>query len=77
MADILIRDIDPEVLDRIKASAKSNHRSLQGELHEILRQASVLSLAQTRRLSARWLRRLRHSSQSDSVDLIREDRDSR
>jgi len=66
MSDILIRDIDPEVLARIKASAKSNHRK-----------ASVLSLAQTRRLSARWLRRLQHSLQSDSVDLIREERDSR
>ena len=31
----------------------------------------------TRRLSARWLKRLSRSRHSDSVELIREDRDAR
>ncbi len=36
MPDVLIRNIDKEVLDRLKARAKHNNRSLQEELKEIL-----------------------------------------
>jgi plasmid stability protein len=77
MADVTIHDVDPELLKRLEEQAEANHRSLQAELHEILEQASELSRARMRRLSAEWLERLRGSVQSDSTDLIREDRDSR
>jgi len=52
---------------------------LQGaaEIHDALGRAAATSLAETRRISARWLNRLRGSSQSDSTGLIREDRDVR
>jgi hypothetical protein len=39
--------------------------------------ANVRRRAETRSLSAKWLRRLRRTAQSDSTELIREDRDSR
>jgi hypothetical protein len=42
-----------------------------------LRNASARRLAETRRLSARWLKRLRGSTHSDSATVIREDRDTR
>ena len=61
----------------LKAAAKAHGRSLQAEIHEVLRNASARRRAQTRRLSARWLKRLRGSTQSDSAALIREDRDTR
>jgi plasmid stability protein len=77
MTNILIRDLDDEVLARLKATAKAHGRSLQAEIHEVLESASIRSLADTRRLSAQWLRRLAGSSQSDSTRLIREDRDAR
>ena len=77
MANILIRDLDDEVLARLKATAKAQGRSLQAEIHEVLQGASVRNLAETRRLSAQWLKRLGGSSQSDSTRLIREDRDVR
>ncbi len=38
MADVLIRNIDEKTLERLKAKAEKNNRSLQGELHEILRE---------------------------------------
>jgi plasmid stability protein len=75
MANVLIRDLDDDVLARLKAAAKIHGRSLQAEIHDVLRSASSRSLAETRRLSARWVRRLRESSHSDSAALIREDRD--
>jgi len=77
VANVLIRDLDEEVLLRLKAAAKSNGRSLQAEIHDALQRASARSLAETRRLSAAWLHRLQGSAQSDSTKLIREAREKR
>jgi plasmid stability protein len=77
MAHVLIRDLDEQVLEQLKAAAKANGRSLQAEIHAVLRGATRRQLAQTRRLSAQWLKRLRRSGHSDSAGLIREDRDAR
>jgi len=77
VANLLIRDLDTAVLARLKAATKSHRRSLQGEIHHALERAATNSLADTRRLSARWLKRLRGSSQSESTKLIREDRNAR
>ncbi len=77
MANILVRALDEDVLRRLKAAAEANGRSLQAEIHDVLQRASTRNLAETRRLSAKWLKRLSHSSQSDSAALIREDRDAR
>ena len=77
MASVLVRDLDDDVLKQLKAAAKAHGRSLQAEIHDVLQRASTRNLAETRRLSAQWLKRLRHSSPSDSVVTIREDRDAR
>lgn len=77
MANVLVRNLDDGVLKQLKAAAKAHGRSLQAEIHEALRHASARRLAETRRLSARWVKRLRGSTQSDSAALIREDRDAR
>jgi plasmid stability protein len=77
MADLLVRNLDEDVLNQLKAAAKAHRRSLQAEIHEVLRNASARRLAETRRLSAQWLKRLRGSAQSDSSALIREDRETR
>jgi plasmid stability protein len=77
MSNLLIRNLDDDVLEALKAAAKAHGRSLQAEIHDVLRNASARRLAETRRLSARWLKRLRYSAQSDSTALIREDRDAR
>jgi hypothetical protein len=77
MPNVLVRDLDAGVLRQLKAAAKANRRSLQAEIHDVLQRASTRNLAETRRLSARWLKRLRRSGNSDSAQLIREDRDAR
>jgi len=77
MANVLVRDLDDDVLKQLKASAKAHGRSLQAEIHDVLRNASARRMAETRRLSAQWLRRLRGTTQTDSAALIREDRDTR
>ena len=77
MADVLVRSLDDDVLKQLKTAAKAHGRSLQAEIHDVLRKAGARNLAETRRMSARWLKRLRSSSESDSTVLIREDRDAR
>jgi plasmid stability protein len=77
MPDVLVRDLDQDVLKQLKAAAKANGRSLQAEIHDVLRRANTRNLAETRRLSAKWLQRLGGHAHSDSVVLIREDRDAR
>ena len=77
MANVFVRDLDDDVLKALKAAAKAHGRSLQAEIHDVLGNAGARNLAQTRRLSAKWLKRLRNASKSDSAVLIREDRDAR
>jgi plasmid stability protein len=77
MPNVLVRDLDDDVLKQLKAAAKAHGRSLQAEIHDILHSASTRNLAETRRLSARWLKRLRHSSTSDTAIIVRQDRDER
>ena len=77
MPNLLIRDLDDDVLKQLKEAARANGRSLQAEIHDVLRRSTTRHLAETRRLSTQWLKRLRRSSHSDSAALIRGDRDAR
>jgi len=77
MPNVLVRNLDGDTLNQLKAAAKAHGRSLQAEIHEVLRNAAVRRLAETRRLSTQWLKRLGGSKQSDSTELIREDRETR
>jgi plasmid stability protein len=72
MPNVLVRNLDVDVLKQLKAAAIANGRSLQAEIHDALRRASIRHLAETRRLSVRWLRRLSHSRRSDSTKAIRD-----
>lgn len=81
MAQILVRDLDDAVVERLKARAKANHRSLQGEVKAILEREVPPHMTPDEMVQAieywqdRW-RRLGRTF-SDSAELIREDRDSR
>jgi len=74
MAQLLVRRLDAETIDRLKARAKRHGRSLQGEVHVILVQATALSMKEAQAVSSRWYRRLVGKPFSDSARLIREDR---
>jgi plasmid stability protein len=75
---ILIRGLHPGTVQRLKAQACVNGRSLPQEIREILeRAAGMLTMREARRLSEQWRHWLSRRSFSDSARLIREDRDSR
>jgi antitoxin FitA len=78
MSSILVRGLNPKTIQRLKERARRNGRSLQQEVKEILeRTAGMLTMSEARRVSERWRHRLAGRSFSDSVRLIREDRESR
>ena len=78
MANALVRDLDDQVYERLKARAVGNNRSLEAELREILVAASKqVSMAEARARAAEIRQRLSGRTHSDSAVLIRKDRDTR
>jgi plasmid stability protein len=78
MPQILVRGLDRKTVERLKVRARIGGRSLQQEVKDILeRAATALTMAEARRLSTSWQRRLAGGAFTDSAELIREDRDSR
>jgi antitoxin FitA len=78
MGSILVRGLDQKTVQRLKERARLNGRSLQQEVAALLEGASeTLTMRETRRLSEQWRHRLGERSNSDSAQLIREDRESR
>ncbi len=76
MANLTIRNLDDEVVAKLKARAKAHHRSLEAELREILtvtvgRQAREDFLARADRIAAMTP----DVKQTDSTKIIREFRD--
>jgi len=74
MPHVLIRELDPAVIKRLKLRARRHHRSLQAELKDVLEKASATSpadvIARIERVRAMFRRR----RFSDSAVLIRRDR---
>ena len=75
MAQVLVRDLDESVVDKLKERAGKNGRSLQAELKALLEsQAELVSKAEARALAARIRRRVGARPQTDSGSLQAEDR---
>ncbi len=76
MGNLTIRNVDDHVIQQLKEQAKANQRSLEGEIRHLLTQ-------QVNRLGrvAGFRERTRHlvsltsgTVQTDSIELLREDR---
>ncbi|MBN1358995.1 MAG: hypothetical protein JW993_00305 [Sedimentisphaerales bacterium] len=74
MAQILVRDLDDEIVQRLKDRARQHGRSLEAEARQILSRAAGLSFADARRLARQWHKKLAGRRLPDSTDLIRQDR---
>lgn len=78
MAQVLIRDLDPEVIEALKKRAKENHRSMQGELKTILEAAASESQHTRLDLFLEQVREIRERTagkhHTDAEQLVREDR---
>ncbi|MBI4562543.1 MAG: Arc family DNA-binding protein [Candidatus Rokubacteria bacterium] len=74
MPRVLVRDLTPEVIEKLKTRARTHGRSLQAELKHILEQAAQVNLDNARTLATRIRRRLADRAHTDSVTLLAEDR---
>ena len=76
MAEVLVRDLEASVVEKLKARAAANGRSLQAELKAILEaQAKQVTKAEARALAAHIRRRIATRPQTDSGRLQAEDRE--
>jgi hypothetical protein len=75
MSQLLVRDLPPETVARLKAQACLHGRSLQGEVKRILEEAIQYSLTEACGTAAEWRQRLAGQVSSDSTELLHEDRD--
>jgi len=75
MANVMIRNLDDEVVEILKAQAKARHRSLEAELRRIVTDAARPSgTVDLEALAKRIAGMSPAAGQTDSVDLLREDR---
>lgn len=74
-ASLLLRSLDPEVVDVLRARAVRSGRSLQQELHAALRRDAKRNFDEAAAISAAWHARLRSRNLPDSTKLLSEDRD--
>jgi plasmid stability protein len=76
MAQVLVRQLNDEVVDRLKKRAKEHGRSLQSEVKTILEDAVPDYERAWKRIDSLRVRLKRSSRKfSDSAGLIRGDRD--
>ncbi len=76
MATINVRQLDDDVVQRLKRRAAGNNRSLEGEARHILERASDGKTRFLRALAARLRCETEGRAQTPSEILIREDRET-
>ena len=81
MGQVVIRNIDDEVLERLKRRAAAQHKSLEQCLREVLSDAAKPSraelLAEVERIRTAIASRNAGKTFPTAEEMIREDRDSR
>jgi antitoxin FitA len=74
MSQILVRELEPQTVKRLKFRAQRNHRSLESEVRQILEQAAGYSAAEARKTLGRWQKAFAGRKMKPSISLLREDR---
>jgi hypothetical protein len=78
MAQVLVRDMDPAVVTRLKEKARQNRRSLQGQVKAILEEVAARATRdEALAMFDTWQRKWGDRVFSDSSQMVREDRDQR
>ncbi len=74
MAQVVIRNIDDAVMERLRARARRKGIALERELREVLTAAASGDRAGFRTRAAEFRRKLADRRHSDSTTLLRRDR---
>ncbi len=75
LAQIIVRNLDDAVVDRLKVRARTNERSLEAEVGQIPEQSARVDMAQARQMVMERRKKLQGREFVDSIELIHEDRD--
>jgi len=75
MTQIIVRNPEDSVVERLKARARDNNRSLEAEVLHILEQSVKVDSSQARQIALNIRERLKGRTFADSSELIREDRE--
>ena len=78
MPDILVRGLDARVVKQLKAKAKQNGRSLQGEVKMTLERAAGTEATEVMQIMENWKRRAAArppSTGPNNLDILREIRE--
>lgn len=75
--NLSIKNAPDDVVERLRARAARNHRSLQGELLAIVEEAVRIPSQRTASDVLAELRALGLETPAESVDFVRSDRDAR
>lgn len=75
MGQVLVRDLPDEVVERLKAKAAAEGRSLEAHLRRVLEDASGLDREELLALADAVADSTRGRRQTDAADLIRSSRD--
>ena len=75
MAQVVIRDLDSDVVERLKQRAQRSGRSLEAELRLVLKRAADEDFVSARAAVERVRALFGDRRFSDSSELVREDRD--
>lgn len=78
MSRLTLHNLDPDLLERLQRRAHENDRSPEAELRHILKtEAHRMTKRELRESCREIAKRTGGTPQTDSTELIREDRDSR
>jgi plasmid stability protein len=75
MPQLLIRNLDEQTMQNLKARARQHNRSLQGEVKLILEEYAARPDESALVIADRWQGYFAGRSFSESAELIREDRE--
>ncbi len=75
MAEVRVRDLDPEIVARLKTRARLHGRSLQKEIKLILEESTPVGIRQAAKLMDSWQEKLAGRSFADSAEQLRQDRE--
>ena len=77
MGSITVRNLDDEVINTLKEEARANERSLEAEVRYVLtrRASRATRVGEFRERTYRLSNMAPEGPQTDSVELLREDRD--
>ncbi len=77
MADLLVRDLSPETIDKLKRGAERHNRSLEDEARSILEDFARADWEGFAGFADAFREKMLRSGRefSDSTELVREDRD--